>query len=400
MENNFNPNEPKPVDIPPQSMGGNGYDGGRYYGNNANYQGYAYQNVEGQPVYPVKGYGCPPPPQMQPYGHPPYGYPVDPNGVTPYERKLLKDEYFGVFSRGIIHTVGTEIVVTIIYIAVVLMGFEFKTTAEDKMIFDWFYCLIAFLPSMIMCAALFIQDKAVSHYKLGELFKADNISGKFILGFFGMLMLAFSLATFLENFVIAGFGAVDISPFSEENDLETEYSTPLLIVEFFTIAVIGPVFEELLYRGVILRRLCAVSTRFAIVLSSLMFGCMHGNILQAILGFFVGLVLGYAAVKTGSLILPVAGHIFINFFSVSVDYVTCLLGEDIANDYYTAGVIMFSLIGLITLIVLLAKRAIHPPEYTDYHRKRTLPIAVSCVSFWVLGVLYLYDIVSAFGSLS
>lgn len=398
MDNNFNPNEPKPFDIPPENIGDNGYGGGRCYGNSVNYPNNAYGNGERQPVYPQRGYGCPPP--MPPYGQPRYGYPADPDAVMPYERKLLKDQFFGVFSRGFIHAAGSGILAAIICIAVVLMGFEFKTTADDKTIYDWFYCLIAFLPSTIMCAALFIEDKAVSHYKLGELFKADNISGKFIMGFFGMLMLAFSLATFVQNFVIAGLQAVDISPYAVENDLDTEYSPLLLIVEFFAIAVIGPVFEELLYRGVILRRLCAVSKRFAIVLSALMFGCMHGNILQAILGFFVGLVLGYAAVKTGSLILPVAGHIFINFFSVSIDYVECLLGENIANDYYIAGVILFSLIGLITLIVLLAKRAIRLPEYTDYHRKRTLPIAVSCVSFWVLGVYYLYEIVSAFGSLS
>lgn len=64
---------------------------------------------------------------------------------------------------------------------------------------------------------------------------------------------------------------------------------------FLYACLIGPVFEELLYRGAVLHSLERFGKRFAVGASALLFGMMHGNIIQIPMAVVVGLVLGYLA---------------------------------------------------------------------------------------------------------
>lgn len=82
------------------------------------------------------------------------------------------------------------------------------------------------------------------------------------------------------------------------------------------IVVIGPVFEELLFRGVILRTLDRYHRVFAILISSALFGMMHLNGIQLIPSFFTGCVLAYASLKEDSILLPILLHILNNLFSL------------------------------------------------------------------------------------
>jgi len=81
---------------------------------------------------------------------------------------------------------------------------------------------------------------------------------------------------------------------------------------FLYVAFFAPVFEEILFRGLILRNSLPYGKKFAIVTSSFLFGIFHGNIIQTPYAFIVGLVLGYTAVEYG-LIWSIVLHIFNNF---------------------------------------------------------------------------------------
>ncbi|MDE7122991.1 MAG: CPBP family intramembrane metalloprotease, partial [Alistipes sp.] len=78
---------------------------------------------------------------------------------------------------------------------------------------------------------------------------------------------------------------------------------------FAALAVLAPLFEELLCRGIVLE---AVRARHGAVrawlVSSLFFGVMHLYPAQAVGAFVVGLVLGYVCIATGSLWGAVALH--------------------------------------------------------------------------------------------
>jgi sodium transport system permease protein len=76
--------------------------------------------------------------------------------------------------------------------------------------------------------------------------------------------------------------------------------------------------EELAFRGFILSGLRHLGSRWgAILISSVLFGVTHGILQQSISATLVGVVIGYIAVQTGSLLPCLAFHLMYNSLSLS-----------------------------------------------------------------------------------
>lgn len=89
------------------------------------------------------------------------------------------------------------------------------------------------------------------------------------------------------------------------------------------IAVVPAVCEELAFRGFILSGLRRLkSQRQAIVFSALLFGITHGILQQSLLASMVGMVLGYLAVQTGSIVPCMAFHFCHNALAIVNSRVT------------------------------------------------------------------------------
>ena len=84
-----------------------------------------------------------------------------------------------------------------------------------------------------------------------------------------------------------------------------------------TAGIIGPVMEELLFRGLLLRRTeKAVGPRGAMLLSSFLFGLFHGNLTQGLAAALLGVFLGTAFLCTDSLLIPILMHAAANCTAV------------------------------------------------------------------------------------
>lgn len=93
--------------------------------------------------------------------------------------------------------------------------------------------------------------------------------------------------------------------------------SPLLVV--LTVAIVGPIAEEVVMRGIVLRGLLrTLPAGRAIVWSAVLFSAMHMNPWQTLPTFFIGLLLGWAYERTGSLGLCIVAHILNNGLSVAV----------------------------------------------------------------------------------
>lgn len=66
---------------------------------------------------------------------------------------------------------------------------------------------------------------------------------------------------------------------------------------FFYGGLAAPVAEEFVFRGYVMKKLLPFGKEFAIVISAILFGLIHGNFLQGFFAVGAGLVLGYAAVE-------------------------------------------------------------------------------------------------------
>lgn len=83
------------------------------------------------------------------------------------------------------------------------------------------------------------------------------------------------------------------------------------------IAVLGPIIEELLFRGAITRVLLQKYTPTrAIILSAFMFGVFHINPAQVVAGVLIGLLLAWVYYKTASLVPCILIHIINNSLAV------------------------------------------------------------------------------------
>lgn len=93
-----------------------------------------------------------------------------------------------------------------------------------------------------------------------------------------------------------------------------------IILAFVATAVTPALVEEFAMRGVLMGVLRKYGDGFAIVVSALVFGLMHGNLVQIPFAFILGLFFGYAVIKTGTIWTAVIIHFINNFMSVSFDY--------------------------------------------------------------------------------
>lgn len=81
----------------------------------------------------------------------------------------------------------------------------------------------------------------------------------------------------------------------------------------FTV-IIGPIFEEWLFRRLLIDRMQQYGEKMAILVSAFAFGLFHGNLFQFFYAFGFGLLLAYAYVRTGKLRYTIAMHMTFNFF--------------------------------------------------------------------------------------
>lgn len=92
---------------------------------------------------------------------------------------------------------------------------------------------------------------------------------------------------------------------------------PLAMPDLIWLGLLPGLSEELLFRGVMLPALGA--DHLAVIVSSLCFGVLHLSDTQqwpyVIWATLIGVILGYSALLSGNLLLPIVAHIVTNLFS-------------------------------------------------------------------------------------
>ncbi len=98
------------------------------------------------------------------------------------------------------------------------------------------------------------------------------------------------------------------------------------VVTLIFTAFIAPVFEEIIYRHLLLRSLKPIGDTPAIILSALVFGLAHGNFDQFAYAFLSGIIFGLVAVRYDTIIPGMVLHLINNFFVTVITYQKQLTG--------------------------------------------------------------------------
>jgi len=144
------------------------------------------------------------------------------------------------------------------------------------------------------------------------------------------------------------------------------------------IILIGPIFEELIFRGAIMGVLRRFGANFAILFSALLFGFYHMTIMQIPFGFVMGLLLGYAASRW-SLRASIALHIIVNGLSA-------LLSMQAGNAVFAgaAGFVMLACV-IATVIMAISWRGTLGARIRGgaAYYENTYRYGFSSIAFWV-----------------
>ena len=113
-------------------------------------------------------------------------------------------------------------------------------------------------------------------------------------------------------------------------NLNNEMADLNIYLAILSSGIIGPILEEILFRYVFLNRLRNFfTTRNAILLSSLVFALLHGDIITMIYAFIMGFIFAYVYVKYDNIKVSIMCHISANtivIFLTSFNIWILLLG--------------------------------------------------------------------------
>lgn len=129
-----------------------------------------------------------------------------------------------------------------------------------------------------------------------------------------IIFMSVSLAVGLNNILLF----LNLAEYSTayQEAVEVLYAQGLLEQIFIT-CILVPIIEEFIFRGFIFKILRKwIPFVFAMVISAVLFGFYHGNLVQFVYATLCGFVLAYLYERFQSMVVPVVSHMVMNLVAV------------------------------------------------------------------------------------
>ena len=117
------------------------------------------------------------------------------------------------------------------------------------------------------------------------------------------------------------------------------------ILSMSYVCFLGPILEEVIFRGFILNGLKKYGEAAGVLVSTLFFMMYHGNLAQTITPLLVGFLFGFLTIRTGSLWPAILCHILHNTTAMAMDY--------IPGDWYNMAFAVYAIVGICALLYFL-----------------------------------------------
>lgn len=261
--------------------------------------------------------------------------------------------------RKISAALGTAIVAYIIIQTVssmLLMKFDVYTLYKENAVFQYAFNIV-FISVLSVAVpfgvvALFNRKKYIGPVVPNKPIKASTGFAWICCGLGCCIVVNMAV-----NFIVSILKSVGIK-LTQGESLEPD-SIFACIMETIALAVIPALCEEFAMRCCSLQLLRKFGTGFAVFAVSVVFGLLHGNVIQFLFAFAVGAVMAYVTVKTESIVPAIFIHMLNNGMSATQDIVKYALGEKI-SDYVIVGMFVFWILaGILSAIYLYFKNELN-----------------------------------------
>ena len=169
-----------------------------------------------------------------------------------------------------------------------------------------------------------------------------------------VILLGASLALTLNIALTFIFNVFKINDqvFEEVNK---SISNTVIAAQFLVVVILGPIVEELIFRGLVYRRMRKYFSNIpAVIMSSFLFGLIHFNISQGVYAGLIGILLAYIYYKKENIFLCIGYHMGANATAILISSLIDGFENDIAKGIvimlYALFAIIISIIGLVYVI--------------------------------------------------
>lgn len=263
-----------------------------------------------QPQYPQQPQGRPqgPAPQYQPNG-PQSQYPMQPMPQYPQPPIANRNPFFEWLkqARRDFSRIGASLCLMVVIwyaLATVLEGALYAAVGGKGEAPNWVTYVGSGVPLYLiaMPIAVMLMGKST----VIETRKFDMKPGLF----FKLLLMCLPMM-----WVGSVFGSMLSMALSngEATDRVADLAMQTNIWNVVFLVIVGPIFEEWLFRKQLIDRTRKYGEKTAILLSGLAFGLFHMNLFQFFYAFLLGLMFGYVYTRTSKLRYSTAMHMIINF---------------------------------------------------------------------------------------
>lgn len=124
---------------------------------------------------------------------------------------------------------------------------------------------------------------------------------------FALMSVSNMIGQFITNIIALLKGSV------VDNVVLQVTSNISLPTSFLLMVILAPIWEEIIFRKLLIDRTAIYGEGVSILLSGLLFGLFHGNLNQFAYAFSLGAFWGFLYVKTGKIIYSILLHMAVNF---------------------------------------------------------------------------------------
>ena len=192
-------------------------------------------------------------------------------------------------------------------------------------------------------------------YYFGFVRRGTKVRIKEIIGYKSILAVI-SMVIGLQFLITAGFViATELFPKAIEDYMQLMTDSGLVDNQLIMIVyaiLIGPVLEELCIRGVTFGFLekSNIKPFFIILISGILFGVMHLNLVQGIYASVLGFFLGYMRYKYRSIKITIVMHILFNFMGTYGEMLMEKLNLSNGANLILGGISLFVLLFAVLLV--------------------------------------------------
>lgn len=218
-----------------------------------------------------------------------------------------------------------------------------------------------------------------------------NIVYSILLAFF-VYLLSSVVLTYLAELIVSTGGSIP------DNEMIEYIMKGSMLSAFIFFAVFAPFTEEVIFRGIFQNAYRQRVGFFAVILTGIIFGLMHADLLSSINGVIAGITICYIYYKTGSIWNTIAFHAAFNIlgytmavdaFVLNLPWTLGLLPAQTAGTanpsyyVYVWGIAAVSVLMIYVFIKLLGRRnespAVYPVVPAQRQRFEMVPFILAAV---------------------